>query len=206
MKRRDDLLIGPKEKAIAAIRSGNVEEAIKQIEELAGEFKPLHDRYNDWHQSLLNFISERLGEEAVEEALRRVFNDVYRESSAGMKNVSHDDLVKFVCKAHRCHQSDFYIEEDDENTYFIIPYCGSGGRLQKRGEPFGRRTGKPYPWSFNRSGVNYYCCHEAVFGALHKELGIDFLEFEYSELFDKDGNPTGGTCRAIVSKKKTVRD
>jgi len=43
MIRRDDLLVGPKEKAIEAVKAGNKEEAIRYIQELYEEFRPLHD-------------------------------------------------------------------------------------------------------------------------------------------------------------------
>lgn len=40
--RRDDLVMGPREKAIAAVEAGDKEEALKQIEALHMLFKPLH--------------------------------------------------------------------------------------------------------------------------------------------------------------------
>ena len=160
MIRRDDLLVGPKEKAIEAVKAGNKEEAIRYIQELYEEFRPLHDRYSEWAQSLLSFIAEKLGEEAVEEALKRIFLDVYKDRWGKMKNMSHEEIVKMWCQLWRSHYSDFYVEEDEEKTVFVVSYCNSGGRIQKEGKARGRRTSKPYPWSFNQAGVSYYCCHE----------------------------------------------
>ena len=70
MKRRYDLLIGPREKAIEAVKAGNKAEAIKYIEGLSLIFKPVHDRYIDWIEYLLEFVADRVGEEAVGEADR----------------------------------------------------------------------------------------------------------------------------------------
>ena len=83
--RRNDFKIGTKEKALAAVMAGNKQEAIKYIEELRVEFKPLHDRLCEWLQSTLCFISERLGEEADEEAPERAFDDVYKPRRVGAR-------------------------------------------------------------------------------------------------------------------------
>ena len=93
-RRRDDLVIGPKEKAIEAVRAGNKEEAIKNIETLYEEFRPLHDRYGDWIQILLSFIAEKLGEEAIEEAIRRITYEVYKEKwLTAFKNMSAEEIA-----------------------------------------------------------------------------------------------------------------
>jgi hypothetical protein len=77
VKRRDDLVMGPKEKALAALNAGNIDETLKQIDALHKQFKPLHDRYCEWINYLLTFIAERVGEEAVEEAMEGTFKAVY---------------------------------------------------------------------------------------------------------------------------------
>lgn len=202
MDRRDDLLAGPKEKAIVAVKSGDTQKAIRYIEKLHLSFKPTHDRFNDWHQSLLNFIADKLGEEAVGEALDRVFEDVYRHAFEPVKNLDHDVIVAYIANAWRAHYSDFHIEEDEEKTVFVITYCGSGGRLQKMRAPFGRRTKKSYPWSFNRAGVNYYCGHEAVYNEKFKEMGLGFVQFQYGEQFDPNGVKTGCNCKVVIYKDK----
>ena len=201
MIRRDDLLVGPKEKAIEAIKAGREQEAIKHIEELSEEFRPLHDRYGEWIQSLLCFIAEKLGEEAVEEALQKTFIDVYKDIYESTKDLSPEELIKSRCKSHRTHYSDFYVEEDDEKFVLVIPYCGSGGRMQKKDKAYGR-TKKAYPWSFNQAGVSYYCAHELVFSKLAKDFGLDRFQYEYHHQFDNEGKPTGLPCRWIIYKKK----
>lgn len=201
MKRRDDLKRGPREKAIEAIEAGKKREAIRYIGELVEEFRPLHDRYGDWILSLLGFINERLGEGAVEEALRRTFMDVYRKRAFSMAKMGHEEKIKRYCQSLRSHFAEFYLEEDDEKTTIVIPYCGSGGRLEKEGKARGRRTREAYPWSFNQKGVCYYCCHEAVFQSIYKEMGLEFIRYEYSSQFDDEGKATGDACRWMIYKK-----
>ena len=202
MIHRDDLLAGPKEKAIEAVKAGRINEAIKYIEELNEQFRPLHDRYGDWIQSLLGFIAEKQGEEAVEEALKNTFSEVYKERALASAGMSHEDLIRRYCQSLRSHYSEFTVEEDDEKTVIVITYCGSGGRMQKEGKASVKRTKKSYPWAFDETGVCYYCCHEAVFNSVYKELGLDFVQYEYANQFDTEGNATGSPCRWVFYKKE----
>ena len=201
MRRRDDFLVEPKEKAIEAVNAGKKEEAIKYIEEVYEGFKPLHDRYGDWIQFLLSFIAEKLGEEFVEEALRGIIMDIYKDRFVSIfKTMSPEEITKMWCQVAKSHYCDLYVEEDDEKFVMVIPYCGSGGRMQK--ENRGGSTGKAYPWSFDQKGVRYYCCHESVFNQMFRELGFDVMEFEHCQLFDEEGKPTGDACRQIIYKQK----
>lgn len=155
MRCRDDLKIGPKEKAIEAIEAGKKKEAIRYIDELVEEFRPLHDRYEDWILSLLGFIKDKMGGGAIEEALLRTFTDVYKERAFPLEKMGNPELIKRYCQSLRSHYAEFYLEEDDEKTVIVIPYCGSGGRMEKEGKAKGRRTQQAYPWSFNQKGVCY---------------------------------------------------
>jgi len=196
--RRDDLLIGPKEKAIEAVQAGRKEEAIKYIEELGQSFKPLHDRYGDWIEFLLDLIAERIGEETVQEALRGIGIEVYGPWLPMFRTMSSEEIARMFCQAQKVHNSDFHVEEDDEKFVLVLSYCGSGGRIQKEGKT--RTTTKAYPWSFNQEGVNYYCCHCPVHVNLYKEYGCNRIEVEWSIQVDEEGKPIGNACRYIIYK------
>lgn len=202
--RRDDLLIGPKEKAIAAVKAGNTKEAIKYIEELNVEFQPTHDRFSEFIQALLVFVSEKLGEEAVNDALTAVYDNVYKKkllaNDGGWKpkKLSAEQLVTFWCRAHRDHWSEFHVEEDNEKFTVVITKCGSGGKMHDARIP--GETSKPYPWSFDQAGVNYFCCHEPVFEAGAAAAGLPTEHHEYETLYDDQGNPTGHLCKWIAYK------
>lgn len=166
---------------------------VKCEEELLRQaVKSLHDRYGDFIASLLTFIAEKLGEEAVREALERVFNEVYRDSPLWktLKELPHEEVVKtFVC-IHEAHYSRFHIEEDEDKTVIVLDYCGSGGRIDEGGKC--GRTRKPYSWSFNQANVNYYCCHcDLFFNKLIREIGVDFIEIKY-----------GKPCLNVIFKRK----
>jgi hypothetical protein len=201
-RRRDDLLIGPKEQAIAAIKAGKKEEAIRYVEELYKESQPLHDRYVEWIQFLVAFIAEKLGEDKVEEAFRGIVTEIYKDRWVSTwKERNAEDIARDFCRISKTHFSDFYIEEDDEKFIITVPFCGSGGKIQKEGKARGRRTKKAYPWSFGKSGVSYYCCHESVFNKMFIELGFQNMQFEHCDQFDDSGKPTGNPCRFLIYKK-----
>jgi hypothetical protein len=207
IKRRDDLLVGTKERAIAAIEAGDKAAAKKYLEELYAEGQPLHDRYVEWIQFLLGFIAERLGEETVEEALRGIVTEIYKDRWISLfKQMSAEEIAGMWCRINKSHYSDIIAEEDEEKFIITIPYCASGGKIQQIGKAAGRRTKKAYPWSFNEAGVSFYCCHESVFNKMFKELGFKNMHFEYHNQFEDDGTPTGRPCRFYIYKNKTAPD
>jgi hypothetical protein len=199
VKKRNDLLIGPKDKAVMAIKEGKAEEAIRCIEELNEQFRPLHDRYGDWIQCLLAFIADEIGEDAVEKALKRTFEDVYKKRVLAAKDLKAEDIVKGYCQGSRAHYATVDIEEDDEK--FVIKHinCNSGGRIQK--ECISGKTKKAYNWSFNQANVPYYCCHESVFNNIYKGIGLDHIDYEFDRQHDDKGNPTGSCCTWTIRKK-----
>ena len=201
MTRRDDLLEGPKDRAIAAIKSGEKEEAIQHVEELYQEFKPLHDRYAEWIQCLLCFIADKLGEEAVEEALRKTYTDVYKDILPSHLNQSPEELIKWCCRTHRLHYSECYVEEDDEKFTLFITYCGSGSKIQEKYKSYGRSK-KAAPWTANQKGLCYYCAHEPVFKMAAREIGRDTVDWEAHSQFDAEGRPTGQPCKWVAYKER----
>lgn len=152
----------------------------------------------DWIEFLLDLIAEKIGEEAVQEALRGIGIEVYGPWLSVFKSMSSEEIARMYCQAQRVHNSDVYAEEDDEKYVIVIPYCGSGGRIPKEGKA--RTTTKPYTWACNQEGVNYYCCHCPIHTNLFKEYGFNRFKFGYGRQFDEEGKPTGNACKYIVYK------
>ena len=204
MKRRDDLIVSVKQRAIDAVKAGDTEAAVKYIEELYNGFKPLHSRYCEWLQLLMAYIGEKLGEDAVEDVLKRTYEEVYGVlQKAGVHGanptLSAEDLVRRWAAANHNHFSDFYVEEDDEKYTMVIPFCGSGGMLHNADRP--GKTSKPYPWSFDQAGVTYYCCHEPVFEGIVTESGGTPEIHLYSPKCDAEGK-IGHECKWIAYKNE----
>ena len=197
--RRDDLVMGPREKAIAAVEAGDKEEALKQIEALHMLFKPLHDRYCEWINYLFTYIAENLGEEHVGIAMKGTFDAVYGKLFAAggkMPKRTPEQMISGMAQGHLVHHSDIYVEEDDEKYVLYVKHCGSGSTVQKNYTDKGR-TSKGYPWSADTKGMCYYCCHEPCW------MGGGFTDKEYmtyANQYDENGEPTGLCCTYVVKK------
>jgi hypothetical protein len=202
MKKRDELLIGPKEKAEEALNKNEKAQALKHISELYEEFRPIHDRYVESINSLLTFVSQKLGEEAVAEAARHYVEQTTSGMFARMKTLNHEQLVRALADLHRKHYSRFYVEEDSDKTVITVAECNVGARLLKDGiaQREGGLTKKTWPWSFNSAGVPYYCLHAHVFNDLFQKLGVP-VEITWGKQYDDEGKATGETCRYIIRKK-----
>mgnify|MGYP000446623035 CR=1 FL=1 len=190
--RRDDLVMGPREKAIAAVEAGDKEEALKQIEALHMLFKPLHDRYCEWINYLFTYIAENLGEEHVGIAMQGTFDAVYGKLFAAggkMPKRTPEQMISGMAQGHLVHHSDIYVEEDDEKYVLYVKHCGSGSTVQKNYTDKGR-TSKGYPWSADTKGMCYYCCHEPCW------MGGDNKAIEYhrfvSETYGEDAAEQNG--------------
>ncbi len=183
MKRRDDLSVCD-EKTLAMAAKGQ------------------HDSYGNWILSLLSFIAEKQGEEAVEEAFKKVYEDVYKEMIEGWRSMTPEQRVAALTVGNLQHGSKIRWEEDDDKYVMFVYYFGSGGRIRNALASGKLKipdavTKKAWPWSYGQKGVNYYCCHSAVwFGPL------DFMDFEYGRLFDENGKRVDEPCKYIVYKQE----
>ncbi len=154
---RPDLAETSAQRAKAALLAGNTETALKEIDGILDEEKPIHDLYGDMCASFLTFIAQRLGEAAVDESWRYVAADVWQPVIMYFK--SQNDLpglavafAKFLIS----HRYDFEVIEDEEKWSFEVKYCSSGermvveGKVQNNGgNPNGHHhfgaTSRPYP-------------------------------------------------------------
>ncbi len=207
-KRRDDLLIGPREKTIEAIKKGDKETALKCFNDTVQIYKGIHDKYGDWINVLFTFISKRMGEKAVKDADDAIMADIYEATWLKLASASHQDLIDMSLRIHRSHFSEFYVEEDDEKTTVVITACGAGGRMMKEGKfdntdrnpMMGGTTKKGYDWSGGKVGFPYYCTHIFFFNKLSEKYGVP-LRVEYGRQYDNDGNPVNEPCKYIIYKK-----
>ena len=210
IKKRDDLCKHPLELALEAIEAGNKEEALKYTRQVWDEGRPLHDLHGDYIASLLTFISRRFGEECVEEANRYVGEEVWKPLLMSFRDRGPSALAEAFASFLRAHGYDFSCVEDEEKFMFVARYCPSGGRMKMEGKEetseghpycFGT-TKKGYPWSFNRSGVSYYCTHCALFmDLLPREWGWDVCEASIGEKATEVESGVDGPCVITIYKE-----
>jgi hypothetical protein len=156
------------EQAKAALARGEVEEADRLIDTAVERWRSLQDYSINWITSLLTFIGEELGEEAVERALRKTGEEFVRPRRTG--DVEWGDLpaevrAKVIVRAMVANFGHCEVTEDDEK--FVLSFrCGSGGRLIDQGAYEGEhayltlteRAGR----TFQRDALPVYCAHCSV--------------------------------------------
>ncbi len=206
---RDDLKKPVMKDVVEAIKADRKKEAIAYIAQIENEWAALHDIYVDMAALFLDFIAEKMGEESVKDAWDFVGNTLYRPFLSALETMDHYEAVQAIAAFHRAHGTDFTVEQDDEKTVFSCNFCGSGGKLIQAGKtedsdrhPMNHgTTKKAYSWSWNRTGVPYYCIHSSrwygpdIPEEWHSK-GI--IDCEWGRQFDTDGNPINEPCRTIL--------
>lgn len=201
MVRRDDFLIGPKEKAVEAIRAGKTEEALAYLNEVYEQFHALHDAYTNDISLLEGTLAQAQGDQWYEAFERKKVIELLGPKYERYKGMSAEQKVAAICNSMRAHFSEFHVEEDDEKFVVAMTGCNAGGRLVRDGiaKRQGAITKKAYPWSFNRVGFPYYCAHAYFLNELFKERGIK-VSIEYGRQYDEQGNKINEPCKYHVHK------
>jgi hypothetical protein len=159
-----------------AVKAGNTQLALDIADYLSWEGKNLHDSMTDWIFCDLDWIARNCGEEKIPEVLRFVRQKKGTPyKSKGNSTWNALSQVRMYAEGMRGHRSgpdeagDLMITEEPDRFVMSFDPCGSGGRmargpLDKSGSrvepPFSLgKTSKPYPWSWNKANVPYYCIH-----------------------------------------------
>lgn len=201
MARRDDFLIGPKEKAVGAIKAGKTEEALGYLNDVYEQFHALHDAYSNDISMLEGALAQSRGDRWYEAFERKKVFGLLGPKYQRYQAMSVEQRVEAICNSMRAHYSEFHVEEDANKFAVVITGCGAGGRLVRDGVAKRQDaiTKKAYPWSFNRVGFPYYCVHAYFMNELFKEIGLR-IEVEYGRQYDDKGNKIDEPCKYLVYK------
>lgn len=156
------------EQAKAAIERGDTDAAVELIDRSVAQWASLKDYSINWITSLLTFIGEELGEEAVERALRKTGDEFVaprRDSGTDWDDLPAAVRAKVIARAMLGNMGEVDVEEDDEKITLSFR-CGSGGKLIDDGryegaQPYlilGERSGR----TFDRDALWVYCAHCSV--------------------------------------------
>jgi hypothetical protein len=156
------------EQAKIALGRGNPDEAAALIDRAVDQWRGLKDYSINWITSLLTFIGEEMGEEAVEQALRKTGEEFVRPRRS--TDTEWNDLpaaarAKVIARAMLGNMGEVDIDEDDEKITLSFK-CGSGGMLIDEGKYEGDH---PYLTLREKSGRTFmrdelwvYCAHCSV--------------------------------------------
>jgi hypothetical protein len=156
------------EQAKAAVDAGDAEAATALIDRAVGQWANLKDYSINWITSLLTFISDELGEEAVERALRRTGDEFVRprrDTGTRWADLPASARAKVIARSMLANMGEVEVAEDDEKIVLSFR-CGSGGKLIDDGRYEGDH---PYAMLRERSGRTFtrdelwvYCAHCSV--------------------------------------------
>lgn len=155
------------EQAKAAMAAGDTARAAALIDRAVAQWRSLQDYSINWVTSLLSFIVEEMGEDAVERALRRTGEEFIKaRRDAEWDSWPAARRAKALASAMVANFGECTVDEDDEKIVLSFR-CGTGGRLiddgryDERGGPYStlREAG---PRTFMRDRLPVYCAHCSV--------------------------------------------
>jgi hypothetical protein len=156
------------EQAKAAIDAGDADAAKALVDRAVAQWASLKDYSINWITTLLTFIADELGEEAVERALRRTGDDFVRPRRATGRDwgdLPAAQRAKVIARSMLANMGEVEIDEDDEKIVLSFK-CGSGGKLIDDGRYEGEHAyhllREPAGRTFMRDELWVYCAHCSV--------------------------------------------
>ncbi len=148
-----------------AIDRGDAPGAKKLLQRMEADWLRNKDYSINWITSLLSFIGRRLGEAAVEDALRDFGERYLRERRAGIASVTPEERLEGLVRAMKANGGAVEFSEDDDK-YVASFRCGSGGKLIDESAYEAPRDyltlRERGPRTFGRDALPVYCAHCSV--------------------------------------------
>jgi hypothetical protein len=156
------------DRAKAEIAAGRVDAGVELVDEAVSRARELQYFFVNRITSLLSFIAEEMGEDAVERALRstgeRFIRD-RRDTGVDWGALPASARAKVVARAMLGNFGEVDVSEDDEKVVLSIR-CGTGGRLVEEGRYEGDDAyvtlREPAPRTFMLDALPVYCAHCSV--------------------------------------------
>lgn len=140
-----------------AMICGREELALELMENIRSNLKDQHDACAEAMAMGCTFVADTFGEEAIP-GFWHSYNSSYEDRwPTGLDALEE---MEACMVRQRQHQGHGVMYEEDDRYVGVCDPCGSGGKLRREG--IGGVTKKAYPWSWNRAGIPYYCCHCSV--------------------------------------------
>ncbi|MGH8983456.1 MAG: hypothetical protein ACRDY6_06215 [Acidimicrobiia bacterium] len=156
------------EQARSAYHDGRTDDGDRLLDAAVKQWGGLKDYSINWITSLLTFVGEELGEEAVERALRKTGDEFVRprrDTGTDWETLPASARAKIIARAMVANMGEVEVTEDDERIVMSFR-CGTGGRLIDEGRYEGEqgyltlreRSGR----TFMRDELPVYCAHCSV--------------------------------------------
>jgi len=156
------------EQARAAFAAGRADDGSALLDKAVAQWRSLKDYSVNWITSLLTFIGEELGEEAVEQALRKTGDEFVRprrDTGTDWGSLPASVRAKVIARAMVSNMGSVDVDEDDEKIVLSFR-CGTGGRLidegRYEGDPAYLTLREKSGRTFMRDELPVYCAHCSV--------------------------------------------
>ena len=156
------------EQARAAFAAGRADDGSALLDKAVDQWRSLKDYSINWITSLLTFIGEELGEEAVEQALRKTGDEFVRprrDTGTDWGSLPASVRAKVIARAMVSNMGSVEVDEDDEKIVLSFR-CGTGGRLidegRYEGDPAYLTLREKSGRTFMRDELPVYCAHCSV--------------------------------------------
>lgn len=187
-----------------AILEGDDEQALELLDYLYIEGKTFHDFTSDWWAAMITYAGSNFGEEEVEKVWRNTVAHTTLGSAATLGSTEERIYIGAeIWRGHYINDDQLKIVEHEDRYEFLLDPCPTGGRMRKTGrlQPpynFGI-TSRPYPWSWSRAGIPWYCIHCSLCRGIMavETCGYFVRVHEYPE----GPEAAKGQCRLIYYKK-----
>lgn len=153
--------VSNRSKLRAAIEKGDKKAALALLEETTANETKLRNAIVGGMDAVLSFVADRLGEEAVCDAMKAWYTQELRPF-IGAEAGEADAAERTRNRAYiwtGLHNVDIQVEEDHEKFTLRFP-CDTGGVLAAK-DCSGKMKSKFY-WANREKGVAYYCTHCTV--------------------------------------------
>lgn len=154
-------------------------QALGLLDDYLSRARLAHDVASDWAWAMLTRVAQLKGEAELERAFRVTQVRWVTKRYAALRSMSPAEFLALTVEGMRGHFSGSGrlgdITVSDEGDYFVLSFdpCGTGGRMRRCDEVTGSPprsespyrfgfTARPWPWSWGRAGICYYCAHCAV--------------------------------------------
>src|SRR6478609_9393661 len=156
------------EQAKSAIDTGDGDGAKALIDRAVTQWAGLKDYSINWITSLLTFITDELGEDAVERALRTTGDEFVRprrDTGTSWSDLPASARATVIARSMLGNMGAVEVSEDEEKIVLSFR-CGSGGKLVDDGRYEGEHPyavlREPSGRTFSRDELWVYCAHCSV--------------------------------------------
>src|ERR687891_2481873 len=118
------------EQARTAYHDGRADDGDRLLDAAAKQWAALKDYSINWITSLLTFVGEELGEDAVERALRKTGDEFVRprrDTGVAWDSLPASTRARVIARAMLSNFGSVEVDEDDEKIVLSFR-CGGGGQ------------------------------------------------------------------------------